>query len=143
MIHRLLNHVANKCYIIPSILVNCNIVCISFNDCLIVVEFIYAQSPGYMKGLLLGCLFSTEGFAMLLGSLLFVVLSKIDSSVFRTFNICYSEDICKCIDDDNGFAIGLYAVVVVIALISFVMFRYAVHKYVIRKRDRDQKYFTM
>ena len=80
---------------------------------------------------------------MLLGSLLFVLLSKIDNSIFRTFNICYSEDICKCSDDDNGFAIGLYAVVVVIALISFVMFRYAVHKYVVRKRDRDQKYFTM
>jgi len=108
-----------------------------------VVEFIYAQSPGYMKGVLLGCLFSTEGFAMLLGSLLFVLLSKIDGSIFRTFNICYSEDICKCSDNDNGFAIGLYVVVLAIALISFVMFRYAVHKYIVRKRDRDQKYFTM
>jgi len=107
------------------------------------VEFIYAQSPGCMKGVLLGCLFSTEGFAMLLGSLLFVVLSQIDSSVFRTFNVCYNEDVCSCSDDDNGFAIGLYAVVAAIALISFVLFRYAVSKYIVRKRDRDQKYFTM
>ena len=75
-----------------------------------VVEFIYAQSPGYMKGLLLGCLFFTEGFVMLLGALLFVILTFFNSNLFRTFNnYCYIEDPCGCYDhmhdESNGFAI--------------------------------------
>ena len=110
----------------------------------VVVEFIYAQSPDYMKGLLLGCLFFTEGFAMLLGALLFVILAILDSNLFRTFDNCYLADPCDCADNDksNGFAIGLYAIVAVLGLISFVMFRCVVHRYKYRKRDKDLVYFT-
>lgn len=109
-----------------------------------VVEFIYAQSPGYMKGLLMGCLFFTEGFAVLLGALLFVILAFFNSNLFRTFNSCYIKDPCGCYDHDksNGFAIGLYSVVVVIGIISFIMFRCAVRRYKVRKRDKDLVYFT-
>ena len=106
------------------------------------VEFIYAQSPDYMKGLLLGFLFFTEGIAMLLGSVLIMVLSEIDSSAFRAFDICYKDSIFHCADDKNGFAIGLYAVVVGISLISFVQFKYALHKYVVRNRGKDLKYYA-
>ena len=112
--------------------------------CFTVVEFIYAQSPGYMKGLLMGCLFFTEGFAMLLGALLFVILAKFKSNVFETFNACYNDSPCSCMDnkDFNGFSIGLYSVIVVIGLASFIMFRCVVHKYKVRKRERDLVYFT-
>ena len=109
-----------------------------------VVEFIYAQSPGYMKGLLMGCLFFTEGFAMLLGALLFVILASFNTNSFRTFNSCYKGDPCDCVDNKkfNGFSIGLYSVIVVIGLASFVMFRCVVHRYKVRKRERDLVYFT-
>ena len=92
----------------------------------------------------MGCLFFTEGFAVLIGALLFVVLAFLDSNLFRTFNSCYLEDPCDCYDNKqyNGFAIGLYSVVVVIGLISFVTFRCAVRRYKVRKRDKDLVYFT-
>ena len=81
---------------------------------------------------------------MLLGALLFVILAFFESNLFKTFNSCYLEYPCDCYDknETNGFAIGLYSVVVVIGLISFVTFRCAIRRYKVRKRDKDLVYFT-
>lgn len=106
----------------------------------VVCEFIYAQSPNYMKGVLIGCLFTTEGVAMLLGSLLFAIVGRVHSNVTEVFQTCSSP--CTCNNDSNGFAIALYATIVVIALISFAMFRCVVHKFVVRKRENDLLYFS-
>ena len=92
----------------------------------------------------MGCLFFTEGFAMLLGSLLFVILSTFRNNLFETFNICYDNNSCNCWNNAkyNGFSIGLYSVIVVIGLASFILFRYVVRRYKVRKRERDLVYFT-
>jgi len=110
----------------------------------VVGEFIYAQSPGYMKGVLIGCLFTTEGVAMLLGSLLFIILAKFhtDTNVTHIFETCYSSSPCDCNNTTNGYAIALYATIVFIALISFIMFRCVVHRFVVRKREKDLIYFS-
>ena len=106
----------------------------------VVCEFIYAQSPGYMKGVLIGCLFTTEGIAMLLGSVLFAILAKVQTNVTGVFKTCSSP--CTCSNNSSGFAIALYSIVVVIALISFVMFRCVVRNFVVRKRENDLIYFS-
>ena len=96
-----------------------------------------------MKGVLIGCLFTTEGIAMLFGSVLFPILAKFDeTNVTQVFNACHYHNPCDCTNNLNGFAIVLYSVVVVIALVSFVMFRCVVHKFVPRKRENDLLYFT-
>ena len=106
----------------------------------VVSEFIYAQSPGYMKGVLIGCLFTTEGIAMLLGSLLFVVLTESHTNLTEVFGTCSSP--CTCKNDSNSFAVALYTIVVIIALLSFIMFRCVVRRFVVRKRENDLVYFS-
>jgi len=49
------------------------------------MEFIYAQSPVYMKGLLLGCFFFMQGIAVVLGSLLILSQSKGNSKYWEHF----------------------------------------------------------
>ena len=93
-----------------------------------------------MKGVLIGCLFTTEGIAMLLGSLLFAILAKFQTNVTDVFGTCTSP--CTCKNDSNGFAIALYTVIVVIALFSFIIFRCVVHRFVVRKRENDLLYFS-
>ena len=49
------------------------------------VEFIYAQAPGSMKGLLIGMLFASEGIAMGLSAIITFILSFSPNYQFFAF----------------------------------------------------------
>ena len=76
----------------------------------------------------MGCLFTTEGIVMLLGSLLFAVLTEFHTNITKVFGTCSSP--CTCNNDSNSFAVALYTIVVVIVLISFIMFRCVICRFV-------------
>lgn len=106
------------------------------------VEFIYAQSPGAMKGLLLGMLFLTSGLAMGLSSLFIYLQTFADQFDFTSFfgnSNTYVKDIFTCLHDKHRhcmdgplFCFILLAVVVLFSAAVFVM---ATLKYTFRKRD--------
>ena len=111
------------------------------------MEFIYAQSPGAMKGVLLGMLFLTEGIAM--GFAAFIIFLQGQSHPFHFTSFFgnsnnYVIDILrncllkphhdgelKCVDGPM-FSYVLLAVVVILAI---VVFTGAAIKYSFRKRD--------
>ena len=106
----------------------------------VVVEFIYAQSPAYMKGLLLGCLFFTEGFSMNLGSLLILSQSK-GTSVYWE----YLKSLPKFCDgqaDDAGSCLATYTIIAISTLLGFLLFLYSAKNYKVRIRDTALRYYS-
>ena len=111
--------------------------------CLIsVVEFIYAQSPSYMKGLLLGCLFFIEGCALTLGSLLFVSQKKGDSVYWEYYKAFTSDDLCD-IPIEAGSSIAAYIIIAVVTLLGIALFCYSAKKYKPRVRGRALSYYLI
>ena len=105
------------------------------------VEFIYAQSPVYMKGLLLGCLFFTEGLALTLGSLLFLSQSK-GSSVYWEYFSTIEKDANYCdVSVEAGSSISAYIIIAIITFLGIVLFFYSARNYKSRIRGNSLKYF--
>ena len=108
------------------------------------MEFIYAQSPGAMKGLLLGMLFLTSGLAMGFSALAIYLQGFAEQFHFLAYfgnSKSYVKDILKCISDHHNkspcvdgplFAYIILAIAVVLSCTVFVM---AAFKYTLRKRD--------
>lgn len=124
------------------------------------VEFIYAQSPGAMKGLLLGLFFATEGVSMVLSSFLMLILGKLPKMSFcsyfantRSFYYDLVTSGSRCLENSTqstlanstplhesdcmDTAICAYIIFTVVALLSAVMFMVAATRYKFRKRDPD------
>ena len=122
------------------------------------VEFIYAQSPRAMKGLLLGLFFAMAGVSMMLSSTIMLVLGQLPKMSFcsyfgNTNNFChelFSSEKCfgnrtlsqqsttlhhegRCMDS----AICAYIIFTIVALLSTFMFMIAACRYKLRKRDPD------
>jgi len=106
-----------------------------------VVEFIYAQSPAYMKGLLLGCLFFIEGCAMTLGSLLFLSQLKGKTVYWEYYrSIPKNEDFCS-VEVDTGSCLSAYVIFVLITVLGILLFGISAKKYKTRVRGRALKYY--
>lgn len=111
------------------------------------VEFIYAQSPGAMKGLLLGLLFLTNGLAMGLASALIFFQSFAPQFEFTSFfgnSKVYFKDVFKCLIEhrDNvhqcvDSPLFSYIFLAVVVLFSAAVFMRAACKYKFRKRDLE------
>ena len=110
------------------------------------MEFIYAQSPGAMKGVLLGMLFLTEGIAMGFAAFIIFLQGQAPPFHFTSFFgnsnnyvidilsnclLTLDEGELKCVDGPL-FSYVLLAVVVILAI---VVFTGAAIKYSFRKRD--------
>ena len=129
------------------------------------MEFIYAQSPAAMKGLLLGLFFATAGVSTLLSSILMLVLGQLHPmsfcSYFANTNKFYEEVLNgnQCMGNETlnslaggattslvgnaacmDSAICAYIIFTMIALISTVMFAIAAARYKFRKRDPNPEF---
>ena len=108
------------------------------------VEFIYAQSPAYMKGLLLGCLFFIEGCAVTLGSLLFVLQSKGDTVYWEYYKTIASDDLCEAAEErETGSSLAAYTVIAIVTLLCIALFWYSAKKYKLRVRDKALRYYLV
>ena len=127
---------------------------ITFTFCVlhnyVVMEFIYAQSPVYMKGLLLGCFFFMQGIAVVLGSLLFLSQSKGNSKYwehFKSFSSYYTyknnSRWCDIKEDEihAGSCITAYSLTTIVIVFGIIIFLYSARKYRIRIRGSALKYF--
>ena len=94
------------------------------------LEFISAQSPHFMKGLLVGMLFAIIGFFQLIGALSFIPFSVRD--IWFTKSMSLNPPITNC-----GFGYLLFTFT--IALTSFILFPIVAKKYTYRVRD-DKPY---
>ena len=108
------------------------------------MEFIYAQSPAVMKGLLLGLLFGTEGVAM--GVAAFFIYLQGQAKEFSFFSFFgnsdrYVQDLIECLNDKHESCtdspLFSYILVSIIVILSVIFFYYAALKYQFRKRDPD------
>ena len=106
------------------------------------MEFIYAQSPGAMKGLLLGMLFLTSGLAMGLSAVFIYLQSFADPFNFISFfgnSNTYVEDIFKCLINDKKHCMDgplfCFILLAVVVLFSAAIFVKATLKYTFRRRD--------
>ncbi len=118
---------------------------------LVAVEFIYAQSPGNMKGMLIGMLFASEGISMGLSALVTLALSRAPPYHFCSFfgneRSFYMEVLnfgsnCRAELKDSifGCADGIlfaYIILAGIAVTSAVVFGVAAVRYKRRRRDQD------
>ena len=94
------------------------------------LEFISAQSPHFMKGLLVGMLFAIIGFFQLIGALFFIPFSVRD--IWFTKSMSINAPITNC-----GF--GYLSFTFTVALIGLILFVVAAKKYTYRVRD-DRPY---
>lgn len=116
------------------------------------VEFIYAQSPSNMKGLLIGMLFASEGVAIGLSAVATLIISKFAPAYhfcafFGNTRSFYSQvlDIgssCKEKLHDSVFGctdgvLFWYLILAVFAVVSAVLFGVGAHRYKLRRRDQD------
>ena len=116
------------------------------------VEFIYAQSPGNMKGLLIGLLFASEGISMGLSALVTLTLSEASPqnhfcSFFGNKRMYYKEVLdtwspCRAKLQDSIFGcvdgiLFAYMILGGIAVMSAVVFAVAALRYKPRRRDSD------
>jgi len=109
---------------------------------LTVVEFIYAQSPVNMKGLLLGCLFFTEGLALTLGSLLFLSQSKGSTRYWEYFKPIEKDANYCNVAIKAGSSISGYVIIAIITFLGIVLFFYSAKNYKSRIRGTSLKYFV-
>ena len=108
------------------------------------MEFIYAQSPAYMKGLLLGCLFFIEGCAVTLGSLLFVSQSKGDTVYWEYYKTIASDDLCEAAEErETGSSLAAYTLIAIVTLLGIALFCYSAKKYKPRVRGEAQNYYLV
>lgn len=116
------------------------------------MEFIYAQSPGNMKGMLIGLLFASEGISMGLSALVTLTLSKASPqnhfcSFFGNKRTFYKEVLdvgssCRAKLKDSLFGcvdgiLFAYIILAGIAATSAVVFAVAAIRYKRRRRDSD------
>lgn len=106
------------------------------------VEFIYAQSPSDMKGLLLGCLFFIEGCALTLGSLLFVSQFKGDTVYWEYYKTISSDDLCTA-PKETGSSLAAYMLIAIVTLLGIALFCYSAKKYKSRVRDKALNYYLI
>ena len=113
------------------------------------MEFIYAQSPGNTKGLLIGMLFASEGMAMGLSAILTLVVSKLTPTghfcsffgnardfylkVLDKSSECWQGSTFVCSDG----VLFVYLVLALIAIIFAVLFCVGAILYKHRRRDQD------
>ena len=116
----------------------------------VVMEFIYAQSPAYMKGLLLGCFFFIQGIAVALGSLVLLSQSKWNSKLWQHFKLfsnyfMYKNKSSWCDINKNevdaGTCLPVYVLTTIVILFGITLFLYSARKYRIRMRGNALKYF--
>ena len=107
----------------------------------IVVEFIYAQSPAYMKGLLLGFLFFIEGCAITLGSLLFLSQSGGRTVFWEYFRIMLKDENLCDINIYTGSCFASYVIFTVITILGILLFCISARKYKTRVRGRALRYY--
>ena len=117
------------------------------------MEFIYAQSPGNMKGLLIGMLFASEGIAVGLSSLVTLIIAK-GAPVFhfcsffgntRGFYKQVLNAASKCTERlHQGFRYSctdgilfVYLILAVVAVVSAILFGVGACMYKPRRRDQD------
>lgn len=113
------------------------------------MEFIYAQSPGNMKGMLIGMLFASEGIAMgVLGFITFVI-SRVPMYHFCSFfgnsRGFYSHVLDGSCKAELGKAVfgctdGImfsYIILALISIVSAIMFAMGATLYKKRRRDLD------
>ena len=91
-------------------------------------EFISAQSPHTMKGVLVGMLFAFRGLFQFVGVVLFVPFSL--HQIWKRGNLVHDPPVTSC-----GF--GYYLVTIVVALTGLCLFIVAVKKYKYRKREEE------
>lgn len=118
----------------------------------VAVEFIYAQSPGSMKGLLIGMLFASEGIAMGLSAIVTVIISfsAHNYSFFSFFanNVEFyievldaASNCTKAIKESpfgcNDGILFVYALLIVVSILSAIFFGIAAMRYKYRRRDQD------
>ena len=116
------------------------------------MEFIYAQSPGNVKGLLIGMLFASEGIAMGLSALVTLIVSKCappthftsffgNTHDFSSLALNISSPCRQHLQHSTfGCADGVlfsYLVLAVIAIVSAVLFGVGAVSYKHRRRDQD------
>ena len=112
-----------------------------------VIEFIYAQSPAGMKGLLLGCMFGTEGLSMGIAGVLVLLHNLAPKySVYAYFanaNNYYKKIThSPCIDRPPGHecmdsAMSTFVVFALVATLSIIFFVIVALRYKYRRRDLD------
>ena len=95
-----------------------------------VLEFISAQSPHSMKGLLIGIFFAIKGFFQLISSIALVPISS--DSIWSKGSIREHPPVTNCC-----FTYFLFTIVV--ALFGFIMFSIMAKRYKYRERD-DRPY---
>lgn len=111
------------------------------------VEFIYAQSPGHMKGILLGLLFGTEGIATGFASILIWLQDAFPNYSFFSF-FANSNTYYKYVDEEtctDGSIFGscadsplfAYIVFLLVTLLSVTFFTISALRYKLRRRDPD------
>ena len=104
-----------------------------------VVEFIYAQSPAYMKGLLLGCLFFTEGFSMNLGSLLILSQSTGTTAYWQFLKSLHH--LCDA-RANAGSCFAAYTIIAITTVLGILLFLYSAKNYKTRIRYNALRYYT-
>jgi len=117
---------------------------------MIAVEFIYAQSPAYMKGILLGLLFGTEGIATGFAAVFIALQDSAPQlgfcSYFGNTNFFWDNATSsQCIQRSNksffyqchDSPLCSYIVFLIVALLSFAGFIVSSVRYKLRKRDPD------
>ena len=91
-------------------------------------EFISAQSPHTMKGVLVGMLFAFRGLFQFVGVVLFLPFSL--HQIWKHGSLKHDPPVTSC-----GF--GYYLVTTAVALIGLCLFTIAVKKYKYRKREEE------
>ena len=91
-------------------------------------EFISAQSPHTMKGVLVGVLFAIRGFFLIIGVLLLLPFAL--DQIWKKGHLIDDPPVTSC-----GF--GYYLVTTVVALIGLCLFIVAAKKYKYRKREEE------
>ena len=91
-------------------------------------EFISAQSPHTMQGVLVASLFIIAGIFSVLGVLLLLPFSL--ESVWKDGYLGHHPPVVSC-----GF--GYYLVCITVAMVGFILFIIAVKRYKYRRRDEE------
>ena len=95
-----------------------------------------------MKGLLLGCLFSIEGCALTLGSLIFLSQTKGDSVYWEYYKVFTSNNLCN-VPIKTGSSIAAYVLIAIVTLLGIALFCYSAKKYKPRVRGRALSYYLV
>ena len=92
------------------------------------LEFISAQSPHAMKGVLVGMLFAIKGFAQLIAAILFIPFTV--KHIWKDGYLGENPPVTSC-----GF--GYFLVTTAMAVLGLILFTVAARKYSYRKREEE------